>query len=646
MADKPAEIDRVVQRMAGRSPAASPAQAGLNAASTVEQLRALVSSRHLEGLPEVGIVTLEEGRKYFTGTTLQIVQPEWVTTAGGLIIPKSVGVVTPFDLIQSYVTASDFLGRPLGGDELVAALQRRPIGHALRFVAYWMGHLDKPDISTDLLERQFIDSYFGGDSHSRALGMMRSKRRILVPQLLLALAKAAIAVCPEDPPKPDLALDDLPLVTAMLGIADHLGVGSKSVDVEAEGPKWGGLPPELALEMTSNLYFNSSYDEASLITRFVRMWVELASAADPNQQRSFAALFEEATGLSLMDVVTGTLAVWAHCVGGNFAVAPAYFKDTALGEPGGKQILDFLSADRRRLAEALGEEVADAFDWTYSTFERYPIVRMTNGDYLVLSPNLLLNRVFGGLCYFDALSKFGKNKKRKGALVQLRGDVTASFVLEGLERMFPPLLGGQKRVFTESDVQASLGGGQVCDAVVDYGDAFLLFEVTFRRLTREAAAGRSIADLDNEIKNLIHAKGEQLDSTIKALRATPSALTAGTELRRRYFPIIVVDDQFPVFPSMVEEYSNRLREAGFLEGPEVAPLEILSLEELDLVEGIFERHGKSLRDLLEMKARANLGHMSLKNFALVELRLFGHRPQRVGEQFKQFMKKAASHLNL
>jgi hypothetical protein len=642
----PGEADALaalVKRFAGRDRTSTPSTlTGLDPVASIGKLRNLLASTNLTDLPPEGLATLEEGRKYFIGTTVPVLEAQWAESQTGLIVPSSTARPTPFDVIQVYVTANDLVGSPLTGAEVLAALQSRTLDQALRFVAYWLGHLEDPGVDVRLLERQFVDSYFGGEPHRVAVGLLKGGRRILVPQLLLALAKASIAVCPDEEQPAKAASDDLPFVLAMFGIADLLGSGRAEGWEDESKPRWGGLPPKLALEMTSNLYFNSSYDEGSQVARFMRMWIELASGGSKKEPRAFADLFEEATRIPLLDLVAATFSVWTRCVGGNFAVAPAYFDDTALQGSRGKEVLDFLSAERAGISQALDDESALGFDWTYSAFERYPIARLANGDYLVLSPRLLLNRVFSGLVYFDVDYFLLGKRKRRGALRQLRGDVTASFVVESLREIYPAL-GGQQRVFEEADLQGALGEGQVCDAVVDYGDAFLLFEVTYRRLTRESAGGRSVDDLNNDIKNLIEAKGEQLNSTIEALRANPSALGGGLPLPRRYYPIIVTDDQFPVSPSVVDEYSRRLETAGYLQGEDVASLEVLSLEELEMIEAA-SAEGFAFREILDRKAKAGLGLMPLKTFMLVELGLRLGRPARVDAQFMQFADLVISYL--
>jgi len=109
--------------------------------------------------------------------------------------------------------------------------------------------------------------------------------------------------------------------------------------------------------------------------------------------------------------------------------------------------------------------------------------------------------------------------------------------MEVLSEIVPPLAGRQ-RLYKESDLKAIYGQHvQACDAVIDYGDSFVLVEATSRRLTRESAAGNSIEDLDNEIHNLIEAKGEQLQSTISLLRGD-DRLT-GT-VPRRFYPVVVL----------------------------------------------------------------------------------------------------------
>ncbi|WP_344420554.1 hypothetical protein [Pseudonocardia ailaonensis] len=67
--------------------------------------------------------------------------------------------------------------------------------------------------------------------------------------------------------------------------------------------------------------------------------------------------------------------------------------------------------------------------------------------------------------------------------------------------------------------------------------------------------------------------------------------------------------------------------AGLLAGPDVAPLEVVDVVELEILEGT-EIAGLSLLDALEAKEKAALYRSNLRDFLIMEYELM--RPSRIG----------------
>jgi hypothetical protein len=98
------------------------------------------------------------------------------------------------------------------------------------------------------------------------------------------------------------------------------------------------------------------------------------------------------------------------------------------------------------------------------------------------------------------------------------------------------------------------------------------------RLAR-AQSGR--ADLDA----LVGRKVDQLAATIAALRADESELTGKPATGpRRFFPVVLATERFPVSPVTADLVRRRLAAAGTLSGADVSPLALVDLLDLELVE--------------------------------------------------------------
>ncbi len=119
----------------------------------------------------------------------------------------------------------------------------------------------------------------------------------------------------------------------------------------------------------------------------------------------------------------------------------------------------------------------------------------------------------------------------------------------------------------------------------------------------------------------------QIDSTIRQLVRDESRLTGHLAIpRRRYMPVLVVTEGFPVNPMSMTAICGRLADQGLLNDPRVGPLHILDQEELNIAEAISESGGPSLLQLLEEHERANLHAMDFRSWLIVERNLTADRP--------------------
>jgi hypothetical protein len=97
-----------------------------------------------------------------------------------------------------------------------------------------------------------------------------------------------------------------------------------------------------------------------------------------------------------------------------------------------------------------------------------------------------------------------------------------------------------------------------------------------------ASAEALSGDLDKLVGEV-----EQIDSTIAALRAEEPVLTgAAAHPVRRFYPLLVAAQGFPVNPISTELLRARVRLRGLLSGPDVAPLEGVDTVELAMLEAL------------------------------------------------------------
>jgi len=555
------------------------------------------------------------------GTTAPVIGPRFVPTPGGLVVPEGVARgVAPMDLIKVYITAEELFGFSVPMSVVLDHVRRLPLECVLEFCAGWLNAQRRLGADHRAVDENFAAAYFSAPVRARAAGLLHDPRRVLVvPQGLFVLMKVA-CLQSGDALLPGVDEGNAPL--ALIGLLDHLGGCDDSS---------GGEPTvvtrqarRLGREIISNQLFNSHRSEASGIRRFVRRWVELPTElAGHPRVRDMAAQFEDATGVTLADLVLVLFAMWGASTEGRPRFGLSYFDSLGWAPDRLERTLALFTADIPHLRAGVREE-ATAFDlpWAIGTFERYPVVRMSDDSVLVLDAQLLGRRLLGILPLFDIthlLEQRGDRKLRR----QIEGSyahLSEAYALEVLTAATSEA--GSNRFFGEDALRAAYGRArQVADAAIDYGDAWVVVEITTSRPQRGTVSGQSDAAVSADLDKLV-GKAGQIESTIAAIRGDQTALTgAAPHPHPRFHPVLVVADGFPVNPISLTLLRERMRDAGVLQSHDIAPLEVLDLEELEIVEILVGGSGPSLRDLVAGHERSGMANAALREYILVELRL-------------------------
>jgi hypothetical protein len=350
-------------------------------------------------------------------------------------------------------------------------------------------------------------------------------------------------------------------------------------------------------------------------------------------QRTYA----EVVGAPLGDVLVVGMSLWAHGLSGSPGVPPDYFAALQWSQQRLTAALRPFTTDPVTLRAGLQADArGHGLPWGFDTIEQYPVVRLGDGSLLVLDPALLVRRLFGGLTVYDITAPLrdrGDRASRTRAAqvescVRHLAEVYALELLQAITGRSP----AAQRVFDDPALRAAFArrGRRLADAVVDYGDAWVVVEVTTSKLTRGSVAA-SPAAISRDLDKLV-GKVEQLDSTIAALRAEEAALTgAPPRVARRFYPLLVVAEGFPVNPHSVELLRQRARHRGLLTEADTAPLEVVDTVELSMLQAVAEQYGITMRDVLAGKAEARLFRTSVRDYLLRECGYQPRRPDRIAE---------------
>ncbi|MBC9001389.1 hypothetical protein [Micromonospora aurantiaca (nom. illeg.)] len=429
------------------------------------------------------------------------------------------------------------------------------------------------------------------------------------PQLLMVLAKLILRFSPDSVAEDDRAA--VPLPALLLILADNIDSG---IPGDGESPS----VIEIGLEMAANSNFNSSDRIDSRANHFLRRWVEMPTERHSTRHReTMEESFAAACDFTINEMAAFCFLLWARATNeqGCWNRPDEYFGRVNWDSDTVHKILRYISLDIEEYRRTIRAEWADRnLGWHFSTIARYPLVRFGN-EVLVLDPNLLLDRCIRFPLWYDiehALGSAGKTTML--SIRQAYDEYSERYVGE----VFQSITGRFKaqRVYLDRHLKKAYRGGSVADIAVDYGDAWVVVEVTTTPPQRHTVNASSLAGLKRDVEMVV-AEAIQISETINHLRSHPAKLTRRLGLRiRKFFPVIVLAEGFPNNFIVTSIIRDELRTRGVLQEPGVAPVEIMTLGDLDMVEAMVEHQGVTVPELLTAKAMSAFRADSIKNFIL------------------------------
>ena len=206
--------------------------------------------------------------------------------------------------------------------------------------------------------------------------------------------------------------------------------------------------------------------------------------------------------------------------------------------------------------------------------------------------------------------------------------------------------GPTSRVFNGDDLRNLLPEAKSADAAIDFGQCWVVIEVTARRPLRNMIHGASAQDLDEQL-GVILEEIEQVAGTARTLQTQRHRLTGGEEDGAiRIYPIVLMSEGFPTGPITLSAIRQRTTDAELFVGINAAPVEVIDLVELEMIESIVESGGPTLPDLLDAKTQSNFWSDSLRNYLISRKDLHVLRPKRVSEVFSEPLDRLAKRLRL
>lgn len=546
---------------------------------------------------------------------------EHVALPSGSLVPRRHAERPgPIDLFKVYLTDQEVFGVSIGLERATAWLQKISLTASLRFTTHWLCRLQSYGADQQALDKSFAEMFFRPEARSRVLGLLDEGHHILVPQVLLVLLKIALFQSPAD--RDDDGNAGL-LPAAMLAIAGALGNLSDEKDREKA----------LEAEVVANQHFNSNHDLTNAMALFGYRWTT------PDETgTALEAAYLDATGVALRDVAVVAISLWVSVQNGASRVSRDYFQFLTWSPDRLNAALGVISAPLATVKEDLvlseGAQGWEAIAWLFSPLERYPVLQW-EGDFVVISPRFLQERVFGWPITFDvehSLKVAGRDSDASRTISRLRMK-TESYARDVLDSIATPPAGAAMRVYHESSLRTAFGReSKTADAAIDYGDAWVVLEISTRRLARPAVYARQGA-LDQEIEVLV-GKCVQLDATVKKLRWDESRLTGhGPVAGKKFHPVLVMTEGYAVNPLVNARLREVLRLKHLLQGRDTDLVEVVDLQTLELVESVGEAGGPSLLELIREKRVSGMANAGLWDYIVVEKNYTGERSLRLQESW-------------
>jgi hypothetical protein len=332
------------------------------------------------------------------------------------------------------------------------------------------------------------------------------------------------------------------------------------------------------------------------------------------------AAFEAHTGMSIADFFVIGAAVQARFTNnpGSLLSPTTYFKSTLLESEDWTPFFELLARDRAGLKAELEAEAQRYGRTTYGSLaiERFPLFEGAPGIYCVISPWALARRVTAGIFHLlaEAAEAEGKN----------RSYYTGEFGIPFQRSVERTLRRGNAACGAPVPIAADVTYGtsrsamrRSSDVILGY-DRFPVFvEVVSGPLRVGTLTRGDLDDFEADVTRLVIDKAGQLAVSIEAFldgRLVIDEIDPAST--KRIWPVIVTSHAFPVRDEIDRAITERLLAAGHLRGEKVAPLAIVSAEELFFCEGFMERGESFLALISGWKSDPASAPHSFKNYLI------------------------------
>ncbi|MDQ1700069.1 MAG: hypothetical protein QOG34_1932 [Frankiaceae bacterium] len=298
-----------------------------------------------------------------------------------------------------------------------------------------------------------------------------------------------------------------------------------------------------------------------------------------------------------------------------------YLEQLGLGADRLGKVLDLISVPLKELRQqARTAPPTNLYDTPL--LAQYPLIRLNDGQLLVMSPDLLAERTYGWLPKWDLQTgSLVRTKADRAAAARAITYLQRTTEIHARETLVAAAASSSMSgvVYNEHDIQAAWGTSERnADAIVWWPDTAVVAEISSRPPSLDTLRAQEGSGFARDLDLGVIAKAKQLHGTIGAFRADPTALPGVNSVPGRFRPVLVTTEGFPVTPLTVTRIRKMLVDAKLLQAPDVAPLVVTDVETLEAVETIGEGGGPNLSQLLAAHERSRMVNYGFREWLLLE----------------------------
>jgi hypothetical protein len=227
-------------------------------------------------------------------------------------------------------------------------------------------------------------------------------------------------------------------------------------------------------------------------------------------------------------------------------------------------------------------------------FDRRPLLRLTDGRMVVISPRALIGWLTDGFFHRASESARRRGNTTAGRFGDYTGRIAEAYAVEIMQSVFT-----SKPAVTvrgDHEFEHPLGTRRTPDVIIAQRRDVVLIEVYSGRLTLPALIdGEVFRDIDTKVVG----KARQLNDRINDLHDGHwNVESLATEKIERIWPILIVPNGLPREPLLMDYLRSALADQPVL--PMTQPLTLLNIGELETLAGLIEE-GQDLVDILSAK---------------------------------------------